>query len=149
MSIKISRSALEQARVFFEKCGEEGLEGTAMLAGPAGAATRCVIPDQIGRRTALGVSVEVTMAGKLQLAGALADGECYHARIHSHPHEAFHSEVDDRNPALTAEGALSIVVPDFGRGLRQGLSACAIYARRQGRWVGLDRAGFGAITVVG
>lgn len=147
--MRVSRSALDVAREFFEDRGRHGLEGTAMLAGPAGAITRCVIPDQVGRRSSFGVSVEVTMRGKLELAAALADGERYHARIHSHPREAFHSEVDDRNPGLTAEGALSIVVPNFGRGLRQGLSACAIYVRRASRWVELDRAGFGAIVVVG
>lgn len=149
MSLRISRSALEQARVFFEDRGQHGLEGTAMLAGPDGAITRCVIPDQVGRRNRFGVSVEVTMRGKLELAAALADGELYRARIHSHPREAFHSETDDRNPGLTSEGALSIVVPDFGHGLRCGLTACAIYVRRHARWVALDRAAINDITVVG
>jgi hypothetical protein len=134
----VVRPVLEVARVFFEERGRRGLEGTAMLAGPDRAITRCVVPHQIGRRSTAGVSVEVTLRGKLALAAALAPGETYHARIHSHPHEAFHSITDDENPGLTADRALSIVVPDFGRGLRDGLTACAVYERRDARWVRLN-----------
>lgn len=36
------------------------------------------------------------------------------AQVHSHPHEAYHSEADDRYAIVTAEGGLSLVVPDFG-----------------------------------
>lgn len=106
-----------------------------MLAGTAVTGiTRCVIPDQRASRSRYGVSVEVTEKGKLGLAVALGPNERYLARIHSHPSEAFHSETDDANPGLTAEGAFSIVVPYFGLGLRRGLSACAVYVYREGEW---------------
>jgi hypothetical protein len=79
----ISAHALEQARLFFEERGTFGFEGTAMLAGTdAAGVTRCVIPDQYARRTAFGVSVEVTDKGKLELATALPLEERYLARIH-------------------------------------------------------------------
>jgi hypothetical protein len=136
--ITLPRAVLDDARLFMEDRGAEGLEGTGMLAGTtAGAITRCVIPDQVGHRTRLGVAVEVTRAGKLQLAGALGPDERWIARIHSHPNEAFHSPTDDGNPAITAAGAISIVVPFFGLGLRRGLGACAVYRFRAGRWVQL------------
>lgn len=138
--LQIEHPVLEQARVFFEERGRDGYEGTAMLAGPSGLVTLCVIPEQIGRRTEFGVSVEVTMAGKLQLATALAPGEIYHARIHSHPRAAFHSPLDDENPGLTAQGSYSIVVEDFGRGLRRGLDGCAIYRLVGSVWVELSQA---------
>lgn len=131
----IAADALETARVFFEQQGAHGFEGTAMLAGTEAAGiTRCVIPDQRPYRTRLGVAVEVTEKGKLELAAALALDERWLARIHSHPDEAFHSHTDDTNPALTAEGSLSIVVPFFGLGLRRGLVACAVHAYRGGDW---------------
>jgi hypothetical protein len=79
--------------------------------------------------------VEVTSAGKRELALALGRDERWLARIHSHPFEAFHSTTDDANPGLTAEGAISIVVPYFGLGLRRGLDACALFQRRLGRWL--------------
>jgi hypothetical protein len=133
--IKIESDVLEFARVFFEDRGAEGYEGTAMLAGNNQEITRCVIPDQRPYRGKYGVAVEVTDQGKLDLASALSLDERYLARIHSHPALAFHSRTDDRNPGLTADGTLSIVVPFFGLGLRGGLSACAVFVLRLGKWV--------------
>jgi hypothetical protein len=131
----IAAAALATARAFFEQQGAYGFEGTAMLAGTdADGITRCVIPDQRPYRTRLGVAVEVTDKGKLELAAALALDERWLARIHSHPDEAFHSHTDDTNPVLTAEGSLSIVVAFFGLGLRRGLDACAVHVYRGGAW---------------
>lgn len=137
----VAASALEMARVFFEQQGSFGYEGTAMLAGtPLLGITRCVIPDQRPYRFGRGVGVEVTDKGKLELAAALALEERWLARIHSHPDEAFHSPVDDANPALTAEGSLSIVVPFFGLGLRRGLEPCAVHVYSGGEWVAVAGA---------
>jgi hypothetical protein len=131
----IAPAALETARAFFEQQGAYGFEGTAMLAGTSAAGiTRCVIPDQRPSRTRFGVAVEVTDKGKLELAAALALNERWLARIHSHPDEAFHSHTDDTNPALTAAGSLSIVVPFFGLGLRRELHACAVHVYLNGAW---------------
>jgi len=135
--VSLSTRVLDEARAFFETRGAEGLEATALIAQRSeGIADRLVIPkQQAGRRP--GHWVEVTQQGKLELAAALGFDERYVARIHSHPDEAFHSETDDRNPALTYEGALSIVVPFFGLGLRRGLDACAVYVLLNSRWVEL------------
>lgn len=133
--LRVEASALEAAREFFEQQGSVGCEGTAMLAGRPGEITRCVVPDQVATRTRLGVSVEITGKGKLELASALPDEERYLSRIHSHPSEAFHSATDHDNPGLTASGAYSIVVPFFGLGLRRGLSACAVYIFDSGAWI--------------
>lgn len=134
--IPVAAGALETARLFFEQQGSFGFEGTAMLAGtPTGGITRCVVPDQRPYRAGRGVGVEVTDKGKLELAAALALDQRWLARIHSHPDEAFHSTVDDTNPALTAEGSLSIVVPFFGLGLRRGLEPCAVHVYRRGVWL--------------
>lgn len=35
------------------------------------------------------------------------------AQVHSHPHEAFHSQADDRWAIVRHVGALSLVVPEF------------------------------------
>lgn len=125
---------LADAQVFFEERGARGHEGTAMIkSGPRGPAL--VVPQQRPwRSVGGGVSVEVTRAGQIELAVALEPDELYVARIHSHPAEAFHSPADDANPVLTHEGALSIVVPFFGLGLRLGLDACAVLRREAGRW---------------
>lgn len=132
MTLILSPGLLDAARSFFEERGTLGLEGTAMIAGPA--QPRLVIPNQRAVRTQHGVCVEVTSDGLYELATALNDGEQFVARIHSHPDEAFHSPTDDRNPVITFEGAVSIVVPFFGLGLRRGLDACAVYRRAGGSW---------------
>jgi hypothetical protein len=54
--------------------------------------------------------------------------------VHSHPAGAFHSPADDANPVLSHEGAISVVVPYFGLGLRRGVAACAVYRLTAGRW---------------
>lgn len=130
-----TRSVLDGVRAFMEERGSYGLEATAMLAGTtSGAMTRVVIPDQVGHRSRYGVAVEVTAEGKRQLASALTLSERWLARIHSHPGEAFHSETDDANPAITAQGSLSIVVPFFGLGLRRGIDSCAVFVFDCGDW---------------
>jgi hypothetical protein len=143
MTTYITADVLEAARDFFESRGAEGCEGTALIAGiPGEPATPLIIPDQTAV-PAPPASVTITAKGDLQLAVALPDTERYVARIHSHPGPAFHSETDDDNPVLTHEGALSIVAPWFGLGLRRGLSACAVYEHHSGIWksvpAGLDR----------
>lgn len=131
MTLHLQTRVLEAAQLLFEDRGSHGLEGTAMIAGPI---PRLVVPDQRARRTPHGVRVELTEQGQWELATALRPGETYFARIHSHPGEAFHSSTDDRNPVITFEGAISIVVPYFGLGLRRGLPACAVLRLTHGLW---------------
>lgn len=135
--IVISSNVLAEARTFFEERGTHGYEGTAMIAmSTSTGATRLVIPEQKAGRAPF-CWVEVTEAGKLALAVALGTDEWYVSRIHSHPKRAFHSPTDDANPAITHEGAVSIVVPNFGAGLAGGLDACAVLRRTGGRWIDL------------
>lgn len=139
-ALHVTADVLERARIFFEDCGVRGCEGTALIAGtvtgPSLYGDALVIPDQAPSPVPY-ASVTVTPTGDLQLATALQPHQRYLSRIHSHPGLAFHSPTDDANPALTNEGAYSIVVPYFGLGLRAGLDACAIYVRENHRWVEL------------
>lgn len=144
--LHLMSDVLEEARAFFESCGAHGCEGTALIAGTVApladdtptalTGDTLIIPNQSPTPVPR-ASVTVTTAGDLQVATALAPGQRYLARIHSHPGLAFHSRTDDSNPALTHEGAYSIVVPFFGLGLRAGLAACAIFVRINSRWVEL------------
>ncbi len=135
MTVLLDHTTLDNALEFFAERGSHGCEGTAMIASD-GRSTRLVVPDQ--RATPVPhCTVEVTHAGKLELAAELRVREIYVARIHSHPALAFHSRTDNANPALTFNGALSIVVPYFGLGLRHGLDACAVFQRLDGAWIDL------------
>ena len=133
-ALVVPEALLADVGAFFETCGARGCEGTAMIKNGHGGPV-LVIPEQQPRRSSSGgVSVEVTRAGQIQLAVALGPDDLYVARIHSHPVDAYHSHADDANPILTHHGALSIVVPFFGLGLRRGLDACAVLRREHGNW---------------
>ena len=142
MSLSIEQTVLTAARAFFERRGAAGCEGTAMIAAVPTSGSRLVIPDQTAGSYPR-CWVEVTERGKLDLAAALKGDELYVARIHSHPGNEPHSLTDDRNPALTFDGAMSIVVPYFGLALRRGLEACRCYRRSGGSWleIGSDELG--------
>lgn len=135
---------------FFEERGSHGCEGTALLGGVNSGehqhAHRVVIPDQIANPYP-DCWVAVTTKGKLEIASVLQPEERYFARVHSHPGEAFHSPTDADNLVLTAEGALSIVVPYFGLALRNGVTACTSYRMSGGTWKRVDPAG--VIHIVG
>lgn len=135
MTVLLDQATLDHAHQFFTERGSHGCEGTAMIASN-GETTRLVIPAQTATPVPY-CTVEVTREGKLQLAAELTESEIYVARIHSHPGLAFHSPTDNANPALTFNGALSIVVPYFGLGLRHGLDACAVLQRHAGQWIDL------------
>ena len=136
--LRIGAAVLRDAEEFLTDRGADGLEGTGLVAfGPDGDGWRAemfVAPEQRGQRAELGCWVEVTERGKRELAARLPAGCRYLARVHSHPAAAFHSPTDDANPALSHEGAVSVVVPYFGLGLRRGLAACAVYRLTAGRW---------------
>jgi hypothetical protein len=134
MTIEISQAVLDEARVFLEEQGSNGREGTAMLVADSyGWVRRMVIPHQIAGKPPESW-VLVTDRGKLELAASLEPGEIYASRIHSHPGIEPHSQTDNTNPALTFEGALSIVVPFYGLALRRGLQGCLIYRLSRRQW---------------
>lgn len=65
----------------------------------------------------------------------LADRECgVRVQIHTHPGEAFHSEVDDAFPIVHSVGFLSLVIPDFGLGDLGFDRAFLAELDAQGRW---------------
>jgi hypothetical protein len=136
--VTLTDQVLNDVSGFLTERGAYGYEGAGLIACiPADSgwiSSRLVIPDQRAQRKTGGCSVEVTQRGKDELLTSLLSSERYLLRVHSHPGEAFHSTTDDRNPALTHQGALSIVVPFFGLGLQRGLDACAIYRLVDAQW---------------
>lgn len=128
-------AVLDAARALFEDRGSQGHEATALITdGGDKGDPRLVVPVQTASCATRGASVQVDRAGQLELVAALRAGETYVCRIHSHPLSAFHSAADDANPVLTQWGALSIVVPFFGLGLKRGLDACAVLRFDGTRW---------------
>lgn len=72
------------------------------------------------------------------LIASLEPGVFVLCRVHSHPHEAYHSAVDDLNMLISHEGAISIVVPDFAAAPIE-LERCSVNELCHGRgWRELD-----------
>jgi hypothetical protein len=106
---------------FLAERGEEGLEATVLWLGRVLDQTTAEVvapyaPEQIAYRSADGVAVEVTSEGLSELISQLPDGFFVLCRVHSHPSDAYHSELDDQNLIIGHPGAISIVVPQFARG---------------------------------
>lgn len=55
-------------------------------------------------------------------------------QIHTHPREAFHSQIDDRFPIIHSPGFLSLVIPDFGTANVGFSDAYLTEIQQDGRW---------------
>jgi hypothetical protein len=73
------------------------------------------VPRQTAYRTHHGLYVRVEGNELHRLNVWLYENrEQLGVQVHSHPTDAFHSDLDDAYPMVTMPGGLSIVVPDFG-----------------------------------
>jgi hypothetical protein len=90
------------------------------------------VPDQTPLSTDDGIGVYIDGDAITRAILALANDEIIAARVHSHPNLAYHSVTDDLNRLISHDGAISIVVPYFGRyGLNPRL--CSVNEFRLGR----------------
>lgn len=140
----VPQSVLDDSTTFLRTRGSELYEGTALWIGKPMAehfeVVRLFVPEQIAISDLEGASVELTRHAHYTLTDNLVGNELFCARIHAHPRKAYHSAMDDANPILTHDGALSIVVPHFARDpIRLDRCAVYIYERPYG-WLQLPPA---------
>jgi proteasome lid subunit RPN8/RPN11 len=91
-------------------------------------------PPQESISTEDGLGYFVTGDTLYQLNRTLAEtGLRLIAQVHSHPGRAYHSDTDDRYAIVTAEGGISLVVPNFGRVLPD-LTLWAVYRLVGRKW---------------
>jgi hypothetical protein len=55
-------------------------------------------------------------------------------QVHTHPHEAFHSSIDDAYPIIHSIGFLSLVIPRFGTGAIDLRGAYLTEIAQDGHW---------------
>jgi hypothetical protein len=130
-------SVVERTQAFLFARGRNGGEAVVVWLGRvlddlAAEVTQAYAPEQIARRSEYGVSVEVTQEGLTHLITSLPAGVFVLCRVHSHPGEAYHSDVDDLNMLISHQGAISIVVPDFAREPID-LARCSVNELRHGK----------------
>jgi len=107
-------AVLDHSLEFLRGQGRRGHEGVALWAGEffrgGFRVSRAIIPEQSTGRLFYRISSDETFR---ILEDISRDGLVIPIQIHSHPDEAFHSEVDDEDAFIRQQNAISIVVPDF------------------------------------
>lgn len=74
----------------------------------------------------------------------ISKGEKLVAQVHSHPFEAFHSEIDNEYPIVHRKGLLSIVIPYFGRYGFEEFQRYKVYEYlRNNKWKELGKRAMG------
>jgi hypothetical protein len=123
--------------------GHHGCEGLVLWLGniseQSAYVLRVLIPEQNSISSEDGVGYFVEGDTLFRLNRVLASsGLRLIAQVHSHPAHAYHSEADDRYAIVTAEGGLSLVVPNFGKAPLDP-SAWAVYRLTSGQWEHVER----------
>jgi hypothetical protein len=111
---RVPFEALDDSLEFLRRQGRRGHEGVALWAGKFSDAefriVRAIIPRQMTGRLFYRISDDETF----RILESVSNEELViPMQIHSHPKEAFHSEVDDERAFIRHENAISIVVPHF------------------------------------
>lgn len=141
--VTVDRAVIRSTLRTLQEFGAHQLEGLVLWLGkvePGRAhVVRVFTPEQhpISGEDGLGYFVDGEALFRLN-RGLAASGLRLIAQVHSHPQEAYHSHADDRYAIVTAEGGLSLVVPDFGRAPADPTS-WAVYRLDQGDWIELTR----------
>jgi hypothetical protein len=99
--------------------GEQGMEGVALWAGRIQERVfevqTTIIPAQTASQLESGLLYAVGGAELHRINQWLYENkQTLIAQLHSHPGEAYHSEMDDRYAIIATLGGLSVVIPDFG-----------------------------------
>ena len=117
--ITVSEAVMKKTISHLQSNGERGDEAFVLWVGTQSGlvfnVSDAVVPQQVAHRTPQGVYVTIPgeelhrinvwlFEQKLQLI----------AQVHSHPSDAFHSDLDDALPIATRAGSLSVVIPNFG-----------------------------------
>jgi len=117
----VQRALIEEMLGTMQKFGAQGWEVLVLWLGEIdcrqGVANvvTALVPKQNPVSNEDGVGYFVTGETLFHINRGLSEtGLRLIAQVHSHPTEAFHSEADDRYAIVTADGGLSLVVPNFG-----------------------------------
>ena len=117
---RIQASAISETEETIRSAGQDGYELFVIWSGSHDGDTFTVaevhVPHQISYKLDGGLCVRIDGSELHRLNVWLYESQqVIGAQIHSHPVEAFHSEIDDTYPIATLDGSLSIVLPFFGR----------------------------------
>jgi proteasome lid subunit RPN8/RPN11 len=141
-NISIDPGVVETTLHVRQQFGAHGCEGLVLWVGEVtegqASITRAVVPAQKPIKSEDGVGYFIDGEVLFELNLKLSDtGLRLIAQVHSHPGEAYHSDTDDRYAIVTADGGLSLVVPDFGKAPSDP-TLWAVYRLSKGIWCELN-----------
>lgn len=141
-NINIDPGVIDTTLRVLQQFGAHGCEGLVLWIGDVSEGqahiTRAVVPAQNPIKGEDGVGYFIDGEVLFELNQKLsAAGLRLIAQVHSHPGEAYHSETDNRYAIVTANGGLSLVVPDFGKAPTDP-ALWAVYRLSNGIWYELD-----------
>lgn len=118
--IFVPRRAITKMHGFLAEAGRAGVEGFTAWAGVQHGhrfdVKETIIPKQTAHRGNGGLYVLIDADELFIMNRWLYENQMtLIAQIHSHPTDAYHSELDDEIPIATTQGCVSLVVPDFAR----------------------------------
>jgi hypothetical protein len=116
----VPRQVVGETNTVLRAAGRDRLEAFVVwggiVSGQRFAVQSVHVPQQRSVRTREGLHVSIDGDALHALGLSLSSqGEIPGIQVHSHPDAAYHSEADDERAVVTKRGALSIVVPAFGR----------------------------------
>jgi len=116
----VPQHVVELSQPLLAEPGLEGYEAVVVWVGrirgdKSVEIVEVIRPAQIAKRSSIGCSVEIPPDALTDLIRVLEERCFITARLHTHPTEAYHSELDDTNMLISHVGAISIVVPFFAR----------------------------------
>lgn len=137
-NVRVPLSQANKAHEFLRQVGlRDSAEAVALWAGTIEGTifhvNQTIIPEQTPHRTPTGLCYTVSSEELHRTNVWLYEhGVRIIAQLHSHPSDAFHSELDDALPLATTAGCFSLVIPDFARH-PFSLERCATYRLMPGR----------------
>lgn len=140
----LPKTQIESVYQHLRQAGNKGVEGVALWVGVYNSETEfeikaTIIPAQKAYSLESGLLYAVGEEELHRINVWLYESKMtLIGQIHSHPNEAYHSEMDDAYPIMAKMGGISIVVPDFAfRPFRLG--DWAVYRLHpQNGWVELN-----------
>jgi hypothetical protein len=136
--ITIDAQVIDTTLDVLQEVGDLGCECLVLwlgtVSGDQAVITDAYVPDQRPIQGEQGVGYFVPGEALFRLNQVLStSGLRLIAQVHSHPSDAYHSHADDEYAIVTAEGGLSLVVPDFGHA-PPNPTKWAVYRLESGLW---------------
>jgi hypothetical protein len=111
--VVVPEEVVRVTRLHLRAQGQTREEGVVLWVGTLDppTVTSAIVPEQVTGFDRFHVPLSERQRIARDLAGT---GQIVVAQVHSHPHEAFHSNIDDLEAVPRHVGAYSLVVADFG-----------------------------------